>query len=443
LSQHLLHEIYPRALIEHILTTCQAWEVRQKLLGMLVTFSLVITMNWYPNRSQADVLDLMARGACAVWPADELQVAGAGAIAGRREQLGVEPLRLLFRSACVPLATPQTKGAFRLGYRVMAMDGTWQNVPNSQANAEAFGRFQSGKYQSPFPQVRCVLLVECATHAIVDADLDGCRTAEREGAKTLVRSLTPQMLLTLDTGYFGAEGWMVMHQHGTALLGRMPAHALKNPHQVLSDGSTLATMSCKRNGQREKLTVRIISYQITDARVAKPETVYRLATTLLDPHTAPARELIELYHERWEVEITIDELKTHQHLRARTLRSLTPDGVRQEIYGWFLAHYALRSLMHQSALQANLDPDRLSFTHALNVVCAALQDFGMIDEHQRPKRLHVLLKDLRKAPLGPRRLRFNPRVVRQRFSKFARKQEIHRGGQSLKGMTFADVVRLI
>lgn len=443
LCVQFLQQIYPLALLENILTTCQAWEKRQRRLNMLVVFLFVIVMNWYPKRSQHGVLETLARGARFLWPSDETPLACASSLSDRREQLGSKPLRLLFRAACVPLATPATKGAFRLGYRLMAIDGTWQNVANTEANAEAFGRFQTGKYQSPFPQVRCVLLAECGTHAIVDADVAGCRTAERDGTQTLLRSITPEMLVTLDSGYFGAALWHDLSQKGAAVLGRVPSHALKRPHRVLSDGSTLATLSCRRNGQRLSLTLRILSYHVTDERVAKPETLYRLATTLLDPETAPAHDLIEMYHERWEVEIAIDELKTHQHLGQRTLRSQTPEGVRQEIYGWFLAHYALRSLMHQSALQADLDPDRLSLTHALEVVDEAVYSFALIPEEERPRLFQRILNDLRTHPLLPRRLRINARVVRQRFSKFSRKRDCHLHGPYLKGLSFLDVIRLL
>lgn len=222
LSVQLLQQVYPRPLLENILTTCEAWEKRQKQINMLVMFFFVIAMNWYPKRSQHSVLETLAQGARFLWPSDHIKVAAASSISDRRTQLGSEPLRLLFRSACQPLATPQTKGAFRLGYRIMAMDGTWQNVANTEANAQAFGRFQTGKYQSPFPQVRCVLLVECGTHAIVDADLDTCRSSERDGVQHLLRSITPQMLITLDSGYFGTALWYDIDQKGGRVLGRVP-----------------------------------------------------------------------------------------------------------------------------------------------------------------------------------------------------------------------------
>lgn len=137
MSVQILQQIYPRSLMENILTTCHAWEKRERRLNMLLILLLVIAMNWYPKRSQLGVLETLARGARFLWPTDELPLASAGSLADRRAQLGSEPLRLLFRTACVPLATLETKGAFRLGYRIMAMDGTWQNVANTEANEKA------------------------------------------------------------------------------------------------------------------------------------------------------------------------------------------------------------------------------------------------------------------------------------------------------------------
>lgn len=443
LSVHLLQQIYPRVLLETVLSTCQKRERRLRRLSLLVVLMLVIVMNWYPRRSQRHVLETLARGTRELWPADTFPFAAASSLAQRRAQLGSEPLHLLFRTACRPLATPQTKGAFRLGYRVMAIDGTWQNVAETAANAEAFGRFQRGKYQSPFPQVRCVLLVECGTHAIVDADVANCRVAERDGAFALLRSLTPEMLLTLDTGLYGAPFWQAVTQKGAAVLGRVPSHALKRGERHLSDGTTLTTMRCRQAGRTISVPVRLICYQITDPRVGNPETLYRLATTLLDPATAPAEELITLYHERWEAELVVDELKNHQHLSLRPLRSLTPDGVLQELYGWLLAHYALRVLLVRSAQQVGLDPDRLSFTRALQLVDEASFSFALLAPSEHPRLLQRLLSDLCAHPLPARRFRLNARVIKQRFSKFARKQQAHRQSPHLQGFSFLDVVRLL
>src|SRR5258706_566099 len=334
LHTQLLQDIFPSNLVEQIVHERieeieQTKHLRVRKLTLLLILWLVITMNWYPKKSQSDVLPLMAAGAQVIWPTDEILLPKANALPYRRTQLGSEPVRKLFRQVCRPLATTHTKGAFRLGYRIMALDGTWQNVPDTPANAAAFGRFQSGKNQSAFPQARVVILVECGTHAIVDADVDACRSSEHHGAHRLLRSLSSDMLLTLDAGFLSVGLWHGIRAQGAHVLGMVPSNKLRAKGQVLSDGTVLTRLAPSRTSLypcKEAVPVRIISYHITDERVGKTDKIFRLATTLLDPVTAPAEELIALYHERWEVELVIDELKTHQHLSARTLRSETPEG---------------------------------------------------------------------------------------------------------------------
>jgi hypothetical protein len=176
-------------------------------------------------------------------------------------------------------------------------------------------------------------------------------------------------------------------------------------------------------------------------RPSDPTRIHRLVTTLLDPVQAPAEELICLYHERWEVELVIDEIKTHQRLTPQPLRSKTPDLLYQELYGVVLAHYAVRAWMHESALQADLDPDRLSFTHALHVLDTACYEFAIVASDDQLRLTQRLLADLRdpQSLLPVRRLRFYPRVVKRAFSAFRRKQRWHLSF-SWKGGHFRDLL---
>src|SRR6202007_610238 len=118
----------------------------------------------------------------------------------------------------------------------------------------------------------------------------------------------------------------------------------------------------KTNGVR----VRVIDYCLDG--VADAEPIYRIVPTILDHHTAPAAQLAALYHERWEIETALDELKTHLRGARIVLRSKTPDLVRQEFYGLMMAHFAIRCLMHEAACKAGGAADRLSFPHAVRVV---------------------------------------------------------------------------
>ena len=171
------------------------------------------------------------------------------------------------------------------------------------------------------------------------------------------------------------------------------------------------------------LWVRIISYQVTDERLGEVGQVYRLVTTVLNPRVAPALELIGLYHERWEVELVIDEIKTHERVQRKVLRSKTPEGVRQELYGIFLAHYAVRALMAQAAVEAELDSDRLSFTDGLFVLTEML-DLALILEPEQAtepllRRLH---ERMRQHLLPERRLRVNRRELKQLYQKYKPKK---------------------
>jgi hypothetical protein len=149
-------------------------------------------------------------------------------------------------------------------------------------------------------------------------------------------------------------------------------------------------------------------------------------TSLLDYEQYPALELACAYHERWEVEITIDEVDTHQRLANHPLRSKKPVGILQELYGLLIAHYAIRHVMHEAALQAGLDPDRLSFTNALHLICDAIPEFQMAIPEQRPALYQRLLRDIARYRLPERDHRINPRVVKRKMSKFPLKRPVHR-----------------
>ena len=147
----------------------------------------------------------------------------------------------------------------------------------------------------------------------------------------------------------------------------------------MPDGSYLSRLylciSDRRN-RRNSIPVRVIDYRLKD--LAETEPIYRLITTILDPDQASAQELAALYHERWEIETALDELKTHLRGAQIVLRSKTPELVKQEFYGLLMAHFAIRGLMHEAALQADEDPDRLSFIHSVRVVQRRMPRFAAI-----------------------------------------------------------------
>ena len=236
------------------------------------------------------------------------------------------------------------------------------------------------------------------------------------------------MLVLWDRGFHEFDLFRAVQQRGSHVLSRLPAHVRPRRLQPLTDGSALGYLvpsAYQRRKAGEQLLVRIIEYTLTDPALNGYGQKHRLVTTLLDPEYYPALELICLYHERWEIELVMDEMDTHQRLTAGPLRSLTPRGVMQELYGWVLAHFAIRALMHQAAVQARLDPDRLSFVHALEVVRIAIPEFQMTAPAQHGSLRKRLLRDLVSALLPVRRSRINPRVVKRKMSDFHLKRAEH------------------
>ncbi len=171
---------------------------------------------------------------------------------------------------------------------------------------------------------------------------------------------------------------------GCEYLGRVPANVKFPVDKLLEDGSYLSWINPDRKSKKKgaiPIQVRVIEYTIeTDGEVK----TYRLITSLMDLALFPALLLAQQYHQRWEIENTIDELKTHLLGRKTPIRSLKPREVIQEIYGWLLGHYAIRSLMFQAARTANISPLRLGFTGTLKVIRRAIPDFQDLSPEQIP-----------------------------------------------------------
>lgn len=431
-AQELSLEAIDRAVpVEQIKAAIRAegaQEARERKLNMVVVVLVLIAMNLYTYLSIEHVIKRIAQGLRFIGPDPEYLVPGDNALTYRRYQLNARPLVALFHQVCRPMATPQTPGAFLFGLRLMALDGTVEDVPDTPENEAVFGRYHGGRGSSAFPQVRGVYLVECGAHDIVDAGFWPVHTSERIGGLRLLRSLEPGMLLLWDCGFHDYDMFDHVCRRQAHALGRLPAHVKPKWVASLPDGSYLAYIYPSEHQRRrrgEHLLVRVIEYTIVDPGQPGYGEVHRLMTTLLDPRVYPAVDLACAYHERWEVELLIDEADTHQRLAGRPLRSRKPVGVIQELYGLLLAHYAVRFLMHEAALQAGSDPDRLSFVHALRVIADAIPEFQMTTPEQRPLLYARLLRDLATGRLPERRQRSNPRVVKRKMSNFRLKRPEH------------------
>jgi hypothetical protein len=350
-----------------------------------------------------------------------------------RKRLGVAPVRHLFEQVVRPLARPGTPGAFAFGLRLMGIDGTVLDVPDSDANAAAFDRPSGMRGDGAFPQVRKLSLVELGTHAEIGIAIKSIRCGERTMVEALLRHLAPGMLLLLDQGFFSEKLWRKLVGRGVSVLARATAQMILDPIRHLPDGSYLAKIykgDYNRRKDRDGVVVRVIRYTLDDPQRAGHGEEHVLITTLLDDATYPAMDLIVMYHQRWEHELTFDEQKTHQDPRRATkptpLRSETPAGVIQEIHALSLAHFVIRALMSEAAATADLDPDRLSFTGCFQILKCRLPECDARTPATSGAWYRGLLWEMRGERIEPRRDRINPRVIKKPQSNWRKKRPEHR-----------------
>ena len=278
-----------------------------------------------------------------------------------------------------PIAGKRTKGAWYRQWRLVSLDGSTLDVADTRENEKAFGRPGAGRGNAAFPKIRFVALLENGTHVLWAARVDKYTIDELTLAEEVVPALQKGMLCLADRFFPSYKLWQKAAAGGVDLLWRTRQNARLETDRRLPDGSYLSRIypsTSDRRHERKAMVVRVIDYRLDKVPDAEP--VYRLITTILDHKLAPAKELAALYHERWEIETALDELKTHLRGAQIVLRSKTPELVRQEFYGLLMAHFAIRGLMHEAALQADEDPDRLSFLHAVRVVQRRMARFAAI-----------------------------------------------------------------
>lgn len=371
LSVGVLARAVPLARIQEVLHQQNLQSQRVRDLPAEVVVYYVIALGLFMAVSTREVLRCLVEGLHWLKGQEAVRVAGKSAISQARSRLGAKPMRELWHQLAKPLAEPGSPGAFFAGLRVAVLDGSSLDLPDTAANLKRYGRPEASRGQAAFPQLRFVGLAEAGTHALFGAAMGPYRCGELTLAKRLLAHLQPGMLCLADRLYAAFPLWKRAQQTGAELLWRARQNMILPVEGLLEDGSFLSTLypSPKaRRHRRRGLRVRVIEYQLDGVEGEAGQTVYRLLTTLLDPKRAPAEPLAHLYAQRWEIEGVFDELKTHLRGGQVVLRSKSPELVEQEFYGLLLAHWAVRCLMHEAAQREGLDPDRLSFSHAVRVV---------------------------------------------------------------------------
>jgi hypothetical protein len=317
----------------------------------------------------------------------------SGGITRARERLGFEPLRDIFAQVAVPVADQLTRGAFLGPWRLMAIDGFEWDAPDTPGNAAAFGYPGGGQDRAAFPKVRVVTISECGSHAVTDAGIGGIAgkgSGEQSLARRLYGRLEEDWLLIAGRNFYNWQDWKAAAASGAALLWRVKADLTLPVLQILPDGSYLSVLVNPRIGGKARRAlieaaragagldegkatlVRVIEYEVPGRDGDGKGELIALITTITEMTAAPAPMLAEAYNQRWEHETGNGQLKTHLRGPGRVLRSKSPDMVRQEIYGYLLAHHAISALICRAATEADIDPDRVKFTRTVRIVRRAI-----------------------------------------------------------------------
>jgi hypothetical protein len=380
ISLGVLATTFPLSRVNAVLAAQKKTSRRQRELPAHVVVYYVMALALFMQVSYREVLRCLLEGlAWLLGPGQAVKITGKSGISQARTRLGWAVLQQLYEEVVKPVAVKDTRGAWYRHWHLVSLDGSTLDVADEEGNTRAFGRPGASRGASAYPQIRFVALVENGTHVLFGSHLGGCATGEITLAAQVVTALQQGMLCLADRNFFGFRLWNQARAQGADLLWRIKKNLRLAVEKRLPDGSYLSRIYPSERDWRHQtngVVVRVIDYRLEGVTDAEP--LYRLVTTILDASQAPATELAALYHERWEIEGALDELKTHLRGAKIVLRSKTPDLVRQEFYGLLLAHFAIRGLMHEAALKVGEDPDRLSFLHAVRVIRRKLPLYGAV-----------------------------------------------------------------
>jgi len=367
---------FPLRDVERVLEATGRMGQRQRKLPAPMLVYLVISLGLMVSTGAKEVLrrlldKIRTRGWIAGVP-----VASEAAICKARKRLGFEPFKELFEQVARPIATRATRGALFHGRRLVSLDGSTLQVQDSSANEQAFGRPATAKGTRPaaYPMIRFVMLIENGTRVPFAAAMDGYSTSENVLARRIVGRLDKKMLCLADRLFYSYDMWVQAVATGADLLWRLPSYVKLPRLKVLSDGSYLSEIHSGKKGpaarSAPRLAVRVVEFT---TKTGSEIEHYRVITTL-SARSAKAMELAHLYAERWDIEIALNEMKTHLRGHRVLLRSRLPELVKQDFYGLLLAYFGVRCLIHEGALEQEIEPTSISFLHALHVVIRRLPE---------------------------------------------------------------------
>jgi hypothetical protein len=414
-----LTQFLPFELVDDVLAQTRTGQRRLRDLPSRVGVYFVLALGLFPRLGYARVWDKLTAGLVGL----PVPRPSEKALRDLRRRLGPAPLKTLFEVVAGPLAQPRTPGIRFRGLRTVAFDGCNSlRVPDTDRNRSWLGRIRYRMGFAGYPTVRLMTLAETGTRGLLGATL-GCSPTDRDEptlARRLLPLLGPGMLVLLDRAFDANPFLAEVADTGAMLLAR--AKSTRNPAvlQHLPDGSYLSNL--------DGLPVRIIDADltVTGGDGSQIGDRYRLITTLLDSHRFPAADLVELYHERWEIESAYLALR-HTMLGGHVLRSGDRAGLEQEIWALLTVYQLLRMAMVDAIeTRPGTDPDRASFTTALQAARDQLTAARGIhpDDPTDPTDPPGLIGKAVLATLLPaRRARYSARKVKNATSRYLNRDD--------------------
>lgn len=387
-----------------------------QLVWMIVGFGL------FASKSYENLFRLLVKKAGQLMP-DRATICLA------RKRIAADVMERIHDAVVAMLAVDDKAcpSAYHHGMKLMGVDGYLLNLHDNDANRKVFGRPSNQTSPGAFPKARIVSLCELGTRVLFRSVIGGYHNCEQKLVRSLFDFLNTTTLLLADR-HFGI-GWllvMLIKRRVPFLVRAKKSHSYPVKTR-LSDGSYLSEVYAnkkERASRKQGKKVRVIRYTLNDPHRTGKDEVHVLLTTLLNEKKHPAKTLVCLYHERWEEEIAIGEAKVTLH-NGRVLRSQTPEGVRQEIWGLLLAHFIVRKLIFDASQESEQPPRRLSFTSAVNIL-----EIALAETPTGPRRLKWWLRDLiseiAQTVMSRRQNRINPRVVKKRSKARKTKKDHHR-----------------
>jgi hypothetical protein len=359
----VLTRTFPVELVDRVIDQYWVREQRTRALPARLVFYFTLILCLFPQESYRSAMKILmsvfGRGTRGY------RVPTTGSIGDARRRLGSGPMETAARAVMVPRARPDTRGAWYQGWLLTAVDGSTFTVPDTEDNEREFGRPGSGRGEgkTAYPQIQAACLVELGTHAVFDARMDRYAAAETMLIEEMFGSLRPGMLVLADRHIYSFDRWVKAVTTGADLLWRVTSNLILRPVDHLTDGSYIAEVIPPKKSGRTSFRLRVIEYRLPGSNEW-----YRLVTTILDPVRAPAKDLAVLYHERWDVEGFLKQIKSVQLNHEKVFRSKSPDGVRQEFWAHLAVHYATMCVQLDAADQAKLDPDRISHKNTVRII---------------------------------------------------------------------------